>query len=131
MATPKRPATFEAACKAQGLDPNKVIPDVSMLPEQDRKAVIALAKLCIIQRSLNGDWTPDWNDYNQYKYYPWFDVNPKEESPSGFGLSYGDCVCDLTVSGLGVRLYYKDRETAEYAATKFVSLYEDLILVPR
>ena len=37
--------TFEDACKALKLDPEKVIPDFSMFPEKHQKAMIAHAKL--------------------------------------------------------------------------------------
>lgn len=123
--------SFEEACIAQGLDANKVLPDVSNMPEQDRAAVTALAKMCIIQRSLNGNWKPDWGNSSQYKYYPWFDVEEKEDSSSGFALSCDDYDCVYSTSGLGARLFYRDRETAEYAGTTFIDLYEDMILMPK
>lgn len=123
--------SFEEACKAQGLDPKKVLPDVSAMPEQDQKAIIALAKMCIIQRSLNGDWKADWSDGSQPKFYPWFDVNPDDNGPSGFGLSYYCYDYAYSCSSLGARLYYKDRETAKYAGTQFTELYADMILIPR
>jgi hypothetical protein len=124
-------ASFEEACKEQGLDARRVLPDVSLLPEKDQKAIIAFVKMCIIQRSLNGDWEADWNDFDQAKYSPWFNVEGKQGSSSGFGLSYGGYGYDCSDTYLGVRLFYKDRETAKYAGTQFVELYEDLILVPR
>ena len=125
--------TFEEACATQGLDPVKVLPDLTNMPEQDRAAVIALAKMCIIQRSLNGNWKPDWGNSSQYKYYPWFDVEEKEDSSSGFALSFIGYVYVyvLTCTGLGARLFYRDIETAKYAGTTFIDLYEDMILQPK
>ena len=70
--------TFEAACKVEGLDPKKVLPDFSSYPKKDRKAMLAHAKLVIIARAANRlanngkEWKPDWNNSGQYKYYPWF-----------------------------------------------------------
>lgn len=130
-ATKEPITTFEEACAQQGLDPNKVIPDMSCMPEQDRTALVAHAKMCIIQRSLNGDWVPDWGDNDQYKYYPWFDVIKKEEGPSGFGLSFYGFGYGDSDSSLCARLYFKDRETARYAGETFIDLYEDMILIPR
>ena len=123
--------TFEEACIAQGLDPEKVLPDVTGMVEQDKAAVTAFAKMCIVQRSLNGDWKPDWSNYDQPKYYQWFDVEESEGGASGFSLSCNDCVYDGTYTGLGVRLFYKDRETAKYAGQTFTALYEDMILLPK
>lgn len=123
--------TFEEACALQGLDPVKVLPDVSAMPEKDRAAITAYAKLCIIQRSLNGEWTPDWSNQNQRKYYPWYWVEKKEGGPSGFGLSYFGCACDVTRTGLGSRLFYRDAATAEYAFDTFTELYENMVLIPQ
>jgi hypothetical protein len=78
--------TFEGACKALGIDAKK-LPDVSMLPADHQDAIIAHYKLVIIAQALNEGWKPNWSDYNQYKYYPWFDVR------SGSGLSYDDYGC--------------------------------------
>jgi hypothetical protein len=127
----KRVSSFEEACKAQGLNPFKILPDVSCLPEADQNTVTALAKMCIINRSLNGKWKADWNDLSQYKYYPWFNVEEKKVSASGFGLSCDGCGYAYSAAGLGVRLFYKDAETAKYAGETFIELYEALILVPR
>ena len=134
----ERIKTFEEACTAQGLDPNTVLPDVTCLPESDRKAVTCFAMMCIINRSLNTDpetnqeWKPDWNDSDQEKYYPWFDVDEKPEGASGFGLSYdGDFGCGNARAYLGVRLFYRDSETAIYAGETFIELYENMILLPK
>ena len=45
-------------------------------------APMALKKLRLAQKVLVGDWTPDWNNDSQYKYYPFFDM-----SASGFAFN--------------------------------------------
>ena len=133
----ERVKSFEEACAAQGLDPNTVLPDVTCLPESDRKAVTSFAMMCIINRSLNTDpetnqeWKPDWNDSDQEKYYPWFEVVEKPEGASGFGLSFVVCGCDYSGTDLGVRLFYRDSKTAIYAGETFTELYENMILLPK
>ena len=93
--------------------------------------------MCIINRSLNTDpetnqeWKPDWNDSDQEKYYPWFEVVEKPEGASGFGLSVGDCDDVGTYASLGVRLFYRDSKTAIYAGETFTELYENMILLPK
>jgi len=90
---------------------------------QKRKAsdLTSADKLMIICRVLNGDWLPDWTDYSQYKYYPWF------THKSGFGLSYGDCVYARTDASVGARLCYKTSDLAKYAGTQFADLYNDYL----
>jgi hypothetical protein len=74
----KQIKTFEGACKVKGVDPIKVLPKVTGYPKGHHKALIALAKLIIINDALNfvdnGNkaWKPDWNNYSEGKYYPWF-----------------------------------------------------------
>lgn len=133
----ERIKTFDEACMAQGLDPNTVLPDVTCLPESDRKAVTSFAMMCIINRSLNTypetnqEWKPDWNDSDQEKYYPWFEVVEKPEGASGFGLSVGVYVFVYANACLGVRLFYRDSATAIYAGETFTELYENMILLPK
>jgi len=49
----KKIKTFEDACKIEGLDPKKVIPDFSCYPEADRKAAESTAKLMIVIKAAN------------------------------------------------------------------------------
>jgi len=114
--------TFEDACRKENIDPEK-LPDVSMLPEEFRKPVVAAYKLMIIFRAINNGWTPDWNNHNQWKYYPWFSV-----LSSGFGFSasyYGDACTD---TGVGSRLCTDSSEKALYIARQFEAEYIDYFL---
>ena len=49
------------------------------LPEHE----IAYKKLEIIAKALNFGWCPNWADFDECKYYPWFDI--KKETPAGVG----------------------------------------------
>ena len=111
----KKIKTFEAACKALGLDPKTAIPDFSCYPVEDHAAMIAHCKLIIIARALNGGWKPDWSDSSQYKYFPYFNMNS--------GLSYG-CGCNDRCSSVGSRLCFQNSELAKYAGTQFADLYK-------
>jgi hypothetical protein len=112
--------TFEDACKVLNLDATTIIPDFSFFPESDRQAMIDHAKLVIIAKAINGDWVPDWNNWDQYKYYPWF----KMGSPSGGGFSYDDCDGWYTCSTVGSRLCFETREQAKYVGKQFEDLYK-------
>ena len=117
--------TFEDACSALGLDPETVIPDFSSFPEEDQKAMIAHAKLIIIAKALNGDWKPDWKDWNQIKYYPWFNMG----GSSGSGFAYHVFGYWHSASTVGSRLGFKSREMAEFAGKQFESLYLDYFVI--
>jgi hypothetical protein len=119
--------TFEDACKVLNLDPVKVLPDVSAFPPTHQAALTAAGKLFIIADALNEGWKPDWNDDDEYKYYPWFDLEKDKNNPSGFRL-FG-VFCNCTDSSVGSRLCFKSRDIAEYAGTQFVDLYRDLMVI--
>lgn len=121
----KRIETFEQACKALGLDPEKVLPDFSHFPEQHQKAMIAHAKLVIIAQALNEGWTPDWSNGEWDKYYPWFTMG----SASGVGFSCHDFGLWGSRSNVGSRLCYRSAEIAKYAGNQFIELYKDYFLM--
>jgi hypothetical protein len=116
--------TFEAACKKLGIDPKKAVPALPDNPHN--KALIALAKLFIIIQVINDGWKPDWNNNDEYKYYPWFDMEKTKSNPSGFSL---DGVYDYyAASGVGSRLCFKSRDLAEYTVKQFIDLYKDYMV---
>ena len=120
--------TFEGACKVLGHDPVKVLPKVTGFPKAHQKALLATAKLVIINEALNFQdngkkkWVPDWDNTSEGKYYPWFWM----DSP-GFRL-YGVNYTDSTTT-VGARLVYRTRALAEYAGKQFASVYKDLMLL--
>ena len=114
--------TFEDACKKLNLDPAK-LPDVSIMTEKLRKPVIAAYKLMIIYKAINNGWIPNWGNYEQYKYYPWFEV-----SSSGFGFSRTFCNCDYPGTTVGSRLCTDTREKALYIAKQFKGEYQEYFL---
>ena len=90
------------------------------------KDEIAYKKLKAIAKVLNEGWVPDWDNSNQYKWYPWFYMTKTSSSPSGFGLGV---VCDdYSCSYVGSRLCYRTRKLAEHAAKHFIDLYRDLMV---
>lgn len=129
--------SFEEACAVKGYDPAKMLPDVSLMPSQHQDAITAFAKLIIIAEAINFNedtkeqWVPDWNDDDEYKYFPWFDLeHHKKNNPSGFrfdGSGYGVTV---TRTSGGSRLCYQTRANSDYAGTQFIDLYRALIKLP-
>lgn len=106
--------SFKAACKAVGV--SDTLPDFSFAPEKHRQALIDHYKLVIINQAINGDWMPDWNNSDQPKWFPWFDME------GGFTLYY--VFNNYQSSNAGSRLCFFSREAAQYAATKFLKLYK-------
>ena len=116
--------SFEDACAKEGIDPTK-LPDVSMIPEDFRKPIISQYKKQIVFKAINNGWVPDWNNYDQPKYFPWFKV-----LSSGFGFSHSHYGYDSTNSHCGSRLCCSSSEKALYIAERFEQLYIDDFLYP-
>lgn len=122
--------TFEEACQLRGYDANTVLPEVSNYPVNHQKAMIAFAKLVIINEAMNEGKKFDWNDYDQNKYYPWFDLEKdKQHNPSGFRFN-GTCyVLTITFTLGGSRLCFHSRSDAEFAGKHFEELYREILVI--
>jgi len=122
--------TFEAACKVEGLNAKKVIPDFAAYPKEDRKAMIAHAKLVIIARAANRlanegkEWKPDWNNNQWDKYYPWFWMNGGSR-----GFRYFVYGSWYSLSPVGSRLCFISRDVAEHMGKTFLKLYKEYFTV--
>lgn len=113
--------TFAQACKALGLDPKTVLPDVSCLPKNQRKGATAYHKLVIITQALNEGWKPNWKDEDQRKWEPIF------YNADGSGFSFDGSFDYYQYSHVGSRLCFRSSEVCDYAATTFINLYNDFL----
>jgi len=112
--------TFKDACKALNITFNPS-PELS-------KDELAYQKLKIIAKALNEGWQPNWNDWSEWKYYPWFQMGNNGASP-GVGFSFDDCGLGSTASRVGSRLCFKTSELAKYAGKQFEEIYKDYYLI--
>ncbi|MGN6478505.1 MAG: hypothetical protein ACTHKV_14870 [Flavipsychrobacter sp.] len=127
MSTETLISSWEEAAAKKGIDPN-ALPDVSMIPEHLRKFVVAVYKAAIITEVLNDGWQPNWEDDDEYKYYPWFDMNDAS-APARFSFHVYDY--DRTFSNLGSRLVFKTRQLAVHAGETFIDIYRDMMVIEK
>lgn len=118
-----RVKSFEDACQVLGISTN--VPEVKGLPRKHQKAIIANYKLIVIAEALNEGWKPNWQDSDEYKYYPWFDMS----NPAGVGYSHTDRTASATAAYVGSRLCLKNRELAIYFGQTFTDLFNDSLLL--
>lgn len=111
---------FELACKKLKLDHSK-LPDTSGLLEEFAKPIIALYKLMVIAKAWNGKWVANWDDYSQYKWFPWFYMNQP-------GFRFYGTYCAVTGSDAagGSRLCFASEKLANKAGKELDYLYVDL-----
>jgi len=84
---------------------------------------VAYSKLRLIVQCLNEGWKPDFTDEQEYKYYPWFEVNPP-----GSACASSYYAPSNTHAPIGSRLCFKSRELALYAGKTFEKIYTDYLL---
>lgn len=122
-----RVKSYTDACNVLGIEP---------MNEQDMKArgyrpdEIARRKLGTITEALNEGWKPDWNNTDEYKYYPYFYIkeNAKAQGTAGLAFAYTSYSASNTAAGIGSRLCFHDSETARYAGRTFTELYEQILI---
>lgn len=119
--------TFKDACKKVQVDP-ATLPDTSMVLEEFKKAIINCYKLFIIYKAINNGWTPEWSDFSQYKYYPWFKVL---SSGSGFDFSVSFYDFGITDASVGSRLCTDSSEKALYIGKQFGEEFIEFFLIKK
>lgn len=113
--------TYEDACKKLGIDPC-ILPDVSKQPEKYNKATIAHHKLMIIYEAINNGWVPDWSNWDQLKYFPWFKL-----VSSGFAFSGSAYGYSSAHSAVGSRFCTDSSKKALYIGKQFEAEYNDYL----
>ena len=136
--------SYERACAVIGEEPvdfeelNDTLENNGFEPLSAHE--IAYKKLVTIAKALNLGWCPNWADFDEYKYYPWFDL--KKESPAGVGSAAGgsylgvsclasDDVASLSYAHCGGALASESREIAIYFGKQFAEIWQDYLLPVR
>lgn len=116
--------SYEDACHELGLDPED-LPEVDNCEPEDQASIIAFYKLTIIARALNEGWKPNWKDSSEYRWFPWFKVNP---DAAGLSCSFTYNAASATAANIGSRLCFKSDELATYFGKQFENLWSEYLL---
>lgn len=119
MDTSKKITSYEDACKVLNIQPiNEEV--FNAFPKEDQRSMLAYHKLTVITRALNNGWKPNWDDQNEWKYYPLFRyVN------AGLSCAYTAYAAADSTADVGSRLCFPTSALAKYAAEHFADLYRD------
>lgn len=122
-----RVKTYEDACKVLGVEP---INEQNAKAQGFRSDEIARRKLETIAAALNEGWKPDWNNTDQYKYYPYFYIQENAKGKGSAGLSFAITSYAATYSAapIGSRLCFYASRLARYASNQFTDLYEQILI---
>ena len=111
--------TFDDACRAMGTTEQEFNDRFEKLELSND--TLFYEKLKIVVKAINGGWTPDWSNSDQYKYYPWFRV-------LGVGFSSSTYSSAGTFTSVGSRLCTDTSEKALYVAEQFGTEYKEYFL---
>ena len=94
------------------------------------KDLLAYLKLRIITSALNEGWKPKFEEENELRCYPWFNLKTSSViSRVGYGAMrmriYDLHSYSYSYAYSGSRLVFKSKELAEYAGKQFVEIYEN------
>ena len=137
--------SYEDACAFLGEDPvdfeelNDTLESNGFKPLSAHE--IAYKKLVTIAKALNHGWSPNWADFDEYKYYPWFDLK-KEDTPAGvggadsgaaLGVSCLDSnnVASFADANYAGALASGSREIAIYFGKQFAEIWQNYLLPVR
>lgn len=125
--------TWEDACKVHNVDPTK-LPEVSMIPAKFQDWLIATYKMGVITEAINTKedgtiWIPNWNDWDQYKYFPCFEIKATEDKPSGVGFSASNYGGWRANTGVGSRLCFETREQVYHVNEHFKDIFIEMFLI--
>lgn len=112
-----RVKTFEDACEVLGIKGDVFIGVLNDGLSDVSEKLIAHTKLLVIIRALNQGWKPDWDNGNEAKYYPYWDMEKGGFSLNGVSVGYLD-------AGVPSCLCFKSKALVEYATKQFFGLYK-------
>ena len=128
---------FETARKVLGIKPldgiivSKRLEGVERLVNEINpkhiEALIALNELFTIAEAWNkaDGFVPDFSDWNQAKWYPWFIYN---KDAAGFVYALTGNTPAYAYACIGCRLCFKTKERAEQFGKQFADLYNKVFL---
>ena len=137
-----RVRTFKDACRVLGINAKKWLEE----NEKMDAGVLAYMKLRIVTTALNEGWQPVF-DGKQCRYEVWLNIYTKAQweklseakkrqgvlvggraldgADAGFVYAYTHYAPSYTLSGIGSRLCYKNRELALYSGKQFIDIWAD------
>ncbi len=116
--------TWEDACLEKGMDPVESLPFSNPFKTSRQEAVNAFFKLDVIAEVLREEVILDWTNYNQKKWYAWFN---DYEPGAGFSFHVTDFGWAYSSTIGGARLCLDTSEKAEYFGKQFLPLFNKFL----
>ncbi len=117
--------TMADVYRLKGVTEEQVIPFKNPV-EEYQKGANAAVKLFLLAEVLNEGWQPDWDDDDEWKYYPYFWMESEAGGGSGFSCVVSDF--DFSCSHVGSRLVFRTSDLAIYAGRQFEDVYLEFMV---
>lgn len=115
--------SYEDACGLKGIQP-LTIDAFDRLPENQRLAAFSKHKVETVIEVLQQGREFDWNDLDQPKWFPWFDLETYGDGRENDGFVLADVYCDYVLTNVGARLCSFSNDDAKHVATIMLSDYK-------
>jgi len=116
---------YEDACKLLGLEP-VTIENFSFLPEAEAKFQLAVHRVTRTIEAQKQGRQFDWNDGDQRKYFPWWDMETYGDAVPGSGFSFFVYAYSYSFSHVGSRLSNFSAEETKFIAE---AMFEDYRII--
>lgn len=115
--------SFEAALEYLGRENNACMYGI---PYKHAKAMVAMYKLITIAEAWNkaDNFVPDYDNTNQYKWFPWF----RKNGTAGFVSAHSHYTASIALASFGSRLCFISDARAKQFGTQFIDLWNDFLL---
>lgn len=114
--------SYEDACKILNIQP-LTLENFSHLPEGQRQYYYSHHRITTAIEASKEGHQFDWNDYDDRKYFPWWDMETYGDAPAGSGFSYDGYVCDSSGTDVGARLCTRTSAATAHLAKVFFEDY--------
>jgi len=117
-----RVKTLEDALAITG---RPAVPEFADVPEELRSYLQAQYKAMAITETLNEKWVANWSNWDENKWFPWFDYDKASSRFAFYATSY---LYAFATAGYASRLCFRTKALAEYAGRQFEDIYNELLL---
>ncbi len=116
-------SVYDAITELVEDDPEVIIYNNLLLTFDTDCHVVKQQEAVVLTKAFNEGWTPNWNNSNEVKYYPWFEMGGSSV------FRFSGCVDRYSLSDVGSRLCFKTRELAIHAGENFTAVYKKFMLI--
>jgi hypothetical protein len=116
---------YQDACRLLGQSELK-LDNFSFLPENQREYMHSMHRVVTVIEAQKQARQFDWNDDDQYKYYPWWDMETYGDAEPGSGFSYYGYVNSYAFTYVGARLSNFSAEETKFIAE---AMFEDYRII--